>query len=162
MSPGQVEVDGTTISYVGPPRATAAGERVDLGNALLMPGLIDLDAVSDIDHALLDSWSSRTVEWSPEYAANGRRHTFDADQRRTVRRFAFAQLIAHGITSAMPIASEVHSEWAESYEDAVAMAEEAEALGLRYFGAREARRTRASAADPARHLPGRRPGDRRP
>ncbi len=37
-----VAIDGETISYVGPAAAAPAGERIDLGDVTLMPGLIDM------------------------------------------------------------------------------------------------------------------------
>ncbi|BDZ51331.1 ethylammeline chlorohydrolase [Frondihabitans sucicola] len=132
----EVVVDGSLITAVGPVGSEATGDEVvDLGNALLLPGLIDLDAVADIDHALLDSWSSaehsRGFSWSADYAESGPRAVFTAEERRTIRRFALAQLLCHGITTCLPIASEVHSDWAESFDDLVALAEEAEVLGIR-------------------------------
>ncbi|GAA3482421.1 chlorohydrolase family protein [Streptomyces yanii] len=136
---GAVLIDGDTIVDVGE-RAELdrhqADERIDLGDAVVTPGLIDLDALTDIDHLILDSWASPELAagftWSTEYFA-APRAVFDAAQRRTVREYALAQLALHGITSYMPIASEVHSDWAETYEDFVAMAEVSTRLGLRAF-----------------------------
>jgi 8-oxoguanine deaminase len=138
---GEVLVDGHVVSAVGRRgRVAVTGEvdeTIDLGDSLLMPGLIDLDAVSDIDHAILDSWQdpagAARLQWSEDYAKGGPRHTLSLDQRRTMRRFALAELLMHGVTTAVPIASEVHSDWAESFEDAVVIAGEAEDLGLRVF-----------------------------
>ena len=135
---GAVLVDEDRIAFVGP-RAEApsgADEVIELGESLLMPGLIDLDALTDIDHLILDSWSdpdhARRLQWSAEYFAR-RRHVFTAAQRRRIREIALVQLALHGITSYMPIASEVHSVWAETADDFLAMAEFSRALGLRGF-----------------------------
>jgi 8-oxoguanine deaminase len=142
---GVVVVDGARVAAVGAAsdqavRDALRGEhdRVDLGRSVVLPGLLDLDAVCDIDHALIDSWQPAELRsrltWSAEWAEHHREHVFSADERRLVRRFALVQLALHGITTCMPIAAETHSDWAESYDDAVAMAEEAEAIGIRMYG----------------------------
>ncbi len=128
------------ISYVGP-RADAPvdgiDEHIELGESLLMPGLIDLDALTDIDHVIIDSWWSKDesarLQWSAEYFAGERRQVFTSAERLEIREYALLQLALHGITSYMPIASEVHSDWAESFDDLVAMAEVSRDIGLRGF-----------------------------
>jgi cytosine/adenosine deaminase-related metal-dependent hydrolase len=136
---GAILVDGTTILDVGTRAAidpASADRTIDLGDAVVLPGLIDLDALTDIDHLILDAWGSpehtASFAWSSEYFGHPR-SVFTAEQRRQVREYALVQLALHGITSYMPIASEVHSDWAETYEDVVAMAEVSSRLGLRGF-----------------------------
>nr|WP_251444546.1 chlorohydrolase family protein [Microbacterium sp. USTB-Y] len=135
---GAVVIEGERIAFVGP-RAEAPRDverTMELGESLLMPGLIDLDALTDIDHLILDSWSTaehaRRLQWSADYLLR-RRHVFDTAQRRRIREIALVQLALHGITSYMPIASEVHSVWAETADDFLAMAEYSRTLGLRGF-----------------------------
>ncbi|WES63112.1 chlorohydrolase family protein [Microbacter sp. GSS18] len=133
---GDVIVAGDQIAEVRPSRGEDVD--IDLGDAVLLPGFIDLDALSDIDHAILDSWHSpsdaRRLQWSSRHAADPeRQHVLTSGERAMMRRYAFAQLLLHGVTTAMPIASEVHSEWAETFEDALQMAQEAQDLGLRVF-----------------------------
>ncbi|MDQ4212413.1 chlorohydrolase family protein [Microbacterium capsulatum] len=135
---GAVLVEGDLIAYVGP-RSEAprdADETVELGESLLMPGLIDLDALTDVDHLILDSWSTaeeaRRLQWSADYF-DRRRHVFSEQERRRICEIGLVQLALHGITSYMPIASEVHSAWAESAEDFLAMAEFSRTIGLRGF-----------------------------
>lgn len=136
---GAVAIDDDTIAWVGPAAAAPEhyDERIDLGDSLLMPGLIDLDALTDIDHLILDSWWApehmARLQWSTDYFDNRREHVFTAAERQRVREYAITQLALHGITSFMPIASEVHSEWAESYEDFVAVADYTQRIGLRGF-----------------------------
>ena len=135
---GAVLVDGDTIAWVGAAAAAPpADERIELGESLLMPGLIDLDALTDIDHLILDSWGdaahSARLQWSAEYFDHRRRHVFTAEERRRVREYALVQLALHGITAFMPIASEIHSEWAESADDFIAVAELTRSIGLRGF-----------------------------
>lgn len=126
---------GDTIVHVGGPWRGPVDEEIDATGALVMPGLIDLDALTDIDHCILDSWTDMgDVVWSAEYATRSR-HVFDAAERSQVREYALAQLARHGVTTYLPIASEVHSEWAESAEDWIAVAEITQRLGLRgYLG----------------------------
>ena len=139
---GAVLVDDGRIVAVGPASefagaSTAVDECIALGESLLMPGLIDLDALADIDHLILDSWSdapeSARLEWSASYFTDGRHDVLDAAERSTMRRYALTQLALHGITSFMPIASEVHSAWAETHDDLADVARIASELGLRAF-----------------------------
>jgi 8-oxoguanine deaminase len=128
---------GEEIIYVGHDWDGDADEVVDCSGSLVMPGLIDLNALADIDHCLLDSWRDHDVvsyNWSPGYARSPVA-VFDRDERATVREFAVAQLARHGITTFMPIASEVHSEWAETYGDFVDVSAIARRIGVRgYMG----------------------------
>lgn len=136
---GAVLVDDDRIAWVGRADEAPSGadERIELGRGLLMPGLIDLDALTDVDHLIIDSWwrgdHMARLQWSADYFRNRRRHVFTPEERRRVREYALVQLALHGITSYMPIASEVHSAWAESYDDFVAMAEVSRRIGLRGF-----------------------------
>lgn len=135
---GHVVVDGPRIVGVGPgpgPGPELTGERFDLGEALLMPGLIDLDALTDIDHLILDNWldpvDARAATGAAAYWAGDPQPALTAEQREVMRRFALAQLALHGITSYMPIAAEVHTGWAEDVEDLRRMGEISREIGLR-------------------------------
>ncbi|MFH8727749.1 chlorohydrolase family protein [Streptomyces termitum] len=133
---GQVVYEDTRIVHVGHGYDPAACDRVvDAGRALVGPGFIDLDALADIDHALLDTWHAddRGLQWSEEYALRGPRAVFDAEEREFVRSYALAHLIRNGITTAMPIAAETHSDWAETYDDMARAADAAARLGLRVY-----------------------------
>lgn len=136
----EVEYEGDRVTYVGPRRGSDTADHVlELGNALVLPGFIDLNAICDIDHALLDSWVdpglARGHQWSAAYFREGRRHVFTAEERAVIREYALAQLLLGGVTTAMPIASEVHSEWAETCDDMIALGAAAQRLGIRgYLG----------------------------
>ncbi len=116
--------------------AARADEVIDLGESLLMPGLIDLEGLVDIDHLLLDSWWSpeheARLEWSASYAETPR-EVLEPGERSTLRRYGLVQLILHGITSAMPISSEIHGAWAETHDDLLDTARTASELGIRVF-----------------------------
>ncbi|MFE7189537.1 chlorohydrolase family protein [Kitasatospora sp. NPDC057541] len=136
---GEVVWEDDVIVHVGRGYAGPVDVDLDLGDSLVMPGLIDLDALTDIDHLVLDSWQgpglNGALQWSRDYFDHRRHDVLTSDERRTVREFALAQLALHGITTYMPIASEVHSSWAEPYDELVAMAETSRRIGLRgYLG----------------------------
>ena len=131
----EVVYRGDTIVHVGWGWSGPVGEEIDASGSLVLPGLIDLDALTDIDHCLLDSWAEKgDFAWSAHYARRSR-HVFDQRERAVVREFAIAQLARHGVTTFMPIASEVHSEWAESFTDFRDVADITQRVGLRgYLG----------------------------
>ncbi|GAA2412290.1 amidohydrolase family protein [Nonomuraea africana] len=132
---GCVVYSGDSIVHVGPSYEGPADEVIDAGEAIVGPGFIDLDALSDIDHALIDTWhaSSDGLTWSAEYAAGRRAAVFPLEETLFMREYALTQLIRNGITTAMPIAAETHSAWAESYEEFAGIAEIAGRLGLRMY-----------------------------
>ncbi|MFJ6418850.1 chlorohydrolase family protein [Paeniglutamicibacter sp. NPDC091659] len=132
---GAVLVRGARIEWVGPAEdAPAAGQRIELGESLLMPGLIDLEGLADIDHIVLDSWidGDTALLWSRDYAPRAV-NALGAEDRSRMRLYAVAQLALHGITSFMPIASEVHTAWSETHDDAMDLVAAARAVGLRGF-----------------------------
>ncbi|MEV5614143.1 chlorohydrolase family protein, partial [Streptomyces sp. NPDC052225] len=136
---GEVVWQDDTVVYVGPRYEGDVDQERDLGESLVMPGLIDLDALTDVDHLVLDSWAGPErgpgLQWSAEYFAHRRHDVFTPSERSTIRAYALAQLALHGITTFMPIASEVHSRWAEPYDELVDMARTARRIGLRgYLG----------------------------
>ncbi|WP_426998274.1 chlorohydrolase family protein [Pseudarthrobacter sp. N5] len=132
-----VVYEDDTIVFVGSGFDWPVDHQEDLGQALLMPGLIDLDALTDIDHLILDSWSgpelSSGYQWSEDYFRNRRGNVFTPEERQQIREYALIQLILHGVTTYMPIASEVHSDWAEPFDELVGMAESSRSLGLRAY-----------------------------
>ncbi|MGI6878586.1 chlorohydrolase family protein [Microbacterium sp. gxy059] len=129
---------GAEIVFAGHGYTGEVDEEVDARGSLVMPGLIDLDALTDIDHCLLDSWGDREetggFNWSPEYAADPT-GALTQEERALMREYALAQLARHGVTTYMPIASEVHAQWAETCRDFADVAEVTQRLGLRgYMG----------------------------
>lgn len=136
---GMVVVEDDIIIHVGAEYDGDVDECIELGQCLLTPGLIDLDALTDIDHLILDSWASPDLApahiWSQEYFDTGRHDVCTPEERQTLREFALVQLALHGVTTYMPIASEIHSSWAETHDELVGMSETSRRLGLRgYLG----------------------------
>jgi cytosine/adenosine deaminase-related metal-dependent hydrolase len=134
---GNVVCNGGRIVFVGHGYQGWTDETIDLGHAILSPGFIDLDALADIDHALIDSWhapeTATGLEWSEDYFHNRRHDVFPPEDVAFRREFALSQLIRNGITTAMPIAAETHNSWAETYEDMASVADIAARLGLRMY-----------------------------
>ena len=134
-----VLVEDDRIAYAGAAVAApgAYDERIDLGASVILPGFIDLDALADIDHLILDSWGDDETDarqrWSLDYFTHRRHDVLDPDERHAMRKYALIQLVLHGITTCMPIASEVHSGWAETHDDLLDVATTARDLGLRTF-----------------------------
>lgn len=134
---GQVAFEGNRIVYVGRKFEGTADRIIDAGEAILTPGFIDLDALADIDHAILDTWhgpsTANGLEWSEDYFNHRRHDVFAPDDRDFRHEFAFVQLLRNGITTAMPIGGEMHNEWCETYEEWAAAAATAGRLGIRMY-----------------------------
>lgn len=134
---GEVVYAGDTIIHVGHGYAGQVDQVIDAGEAVISPGFIDMDALSDIDHAILDCWGgperSRNLQWSEDYFSHRRREVFSREEEAFKRRFALTQLIAHGITTAMPIAAETYKEWAETYDEFADIVDIIGDLGIRMY-----------------------------
>ena len=134
---GEVVYAGNEILFVGHGYPEAVDQVIDGGLAVISPGLIDLDALADIDHAILDTWNAPAVDpglqWSADYFQHRRHDLFTLEEEIFKRRYALVQLILNGITTAMPIAAETYKGWAEGYDEFAAVAQIAGELGLRMY-----------------------------
>jgi cytosine/adenosine deaminase-related metal-dependent hydrolase len=134
---GEVVIDADRILYVGPRFDGAVARRVNLGEVLICPGLIDLDALSDLDTTVLGvdcgpAWAKGRV-WPESYVLRGPYDMYSPDELAFQKRFSFAQLLCNGITSALPIASLFYRAWGETVAEFEAAAEAAGDLGLRVW-----------------------------
>ncbi len=133
---GSILIEGDRVVHVGPvPDAPA--ERVDYGEAILSPGFVDLDALSDLDTTILGydnfpAWRKGRV-WPESYVERGPYEMYAPEELAFQKRFAFADLIRNGITTALPIASLFYREWGETVAEFEAAADAAEELGLRVY-----------------------------
>ena len=133
---GEVVFQGDRILFVGRNYPGAVAARIDYGDAILSPGFIDLDALSDIDTTVLaydnqPSWQKGRV-WPRDYMDRAY-EMYSPEELAFQKRYAFAQLIRNGITTALPIASLFYREWGETDAEFTAAADAAHDLGLRVY-----------------------------
>ena len=134
---GELVFEGGAIIFVGHGFPGEVAETHDFGNALIGPGFVDLDALSDLDTTILAYDNQPAVRkgriWPRSYIDAGPFEMYSPEELRFQKRHAFAGLIRNGITTALPIASLFYREWGETYAEFAAAAEEAAALGLRVY-----------------------------
>lgn len=134
---GEVVYKDDTIIYVGHNYEGEVDEVIDGGNSIISPGFIDLDALGDIDHALIFEEISpdmrKGLYWAEEYFDNDRKEWMSPEEEAFKSLYAYSQLIMHGVTTAMPITSVNYKKCAETYEEIVAAAHHAGKLGLRVY-----------------------------
>lgn len=134
---GEVVIEGDRVIFAGHDFPGEVARRIDMGAALISPGLIDLDALSDLDTTVLGidhfpSWKKGRV-WPLSYVRAGPYEMYTPGELAFQKRFAFGQLLLNGITTAAPIASLFYREWGETVAEFDAAADAAGDLGLRVF-----------------------------
>jgi len=134
---GEVVLENGEILFVGHRFSGEVARRIDFGNALISPGLIDLDALSDLDTTVLGidnhpGWTKGRV-WPRTYVDAGPYEMYSQNELAFQKRFAFGQLLLNGITTAAPIASLFYREWGETIGEFDAAADAAGELGLRVY-----------------------------
>lgn len=134
---GEVVFENGEILFVGHGFQGEVARRIDFGNALISPGLIDLDALSDLDTTILGidhhpGWAKGRV-WPRSYVESGPYEMYSQEELAFQKRFAFSQLLLNGITTAAPIASLFYREWGETVAEFDAAADAAGELGLRVY-----------------------------
>ena len=134
---GEVVFEDDRIVFVGRSFTGHVDRTVDYGRALISPGLIDLDALGDLDSGVLAVDNGSKLEmgrlWSEDYLHSGSRETYTLDEEWFKYRYAFTRLIRNGITTALPITSMYYREWAEHYDEFAGVAAIAIDLGLRVY-----------------------------
>lgn len=133
---GEVVIDHDRVLWVGHDFDGDLAARYDMGEALIGPGFVDLDALSDLDTTVLamdnqPGWKKGRV-WPSAYAARAY-EIYSPEELAFQKRYAFAQLLLNGITSALPIASLFYRAWGETVAEFEAAASAAEDLGLRVW-----------------------------
>jgi cytosine/adenosine deaminase-related metal-dependent hydrolase len=134
---GQVVFVGDRVRFVGRNFPGEVARRIDYGEALIGPGFIDLDALSDLDTTILGfdnqpGWAKGRV-WPKTYMDRGPFEMYSDDELIFQKRYAFVQLIRNGITTALPIASLFYREWGETWAEFEGAATAAAELGLRVY-----------------------------
>ncbi|AVO38523.1 chlorohydrolase family protein [Pukyongiella litopenaei] len=134
---GEVVIDGDTVIHAGNRFGGDVAARFDMGEALVAPGFVDLDALSDLDTTLLayDNWPGERKGrvWPRSYVERGPYEMYTPGELAFQKRYAFAQLLLNGITTAAPIASLFYREWGETAAEFEAAARAAQDLGLRVW-----------------------------
>jgi len=133
---GEVVIENDRITWVGHRFEGDVAARYDMGEALIGPGFVDLDALSDLDTTVLamdnqPGWKKGRV-WPADYAARAY-EMYTPEELAFQKRYAFAQLLLNGITSALPIASLFYRAWGETVAEFEAAGIAAEELGLRVW-----------------------------
>lgn len=127
-------VEGDHVLFVGYDYPEPVDRSIDAGHAIVSPGLIDLIALVDIDHGLIDGAVPRQA--ADHFEVNQRFRTVDAFDRKfwqIKQRMSVAQLIMNGTTTGMPIAGDLFRGWAETYEEFEDLAQTAIELGMRMY-----------------------------
>jgi cytosine/adenosine deaminase-related metal-dependent hydrolase len=134
---GEVVYEDDTIVFVGHNYAEPVDQVIDAGLSIVSPGFIDLDALADIDHAVLDSWVDPERDlgllWSADYFRQKRHDVFTRQEEAFKHRYALSHLALNGITTFMPIAGEYYKRWCETYDEWADVVEIAGELGLRGY-----------------------------
>ncbi|WP_026957402.1 chlorohydrolase family protein [Aliagarivorans taiwanensis] len=131
---GEVVFEDGKVIFVGYDYDGHVDKVEELGNVLIGPGFIDLDAIVDLDSTVLGfdnhpGWKKGRVP-SAQWA---RRETYSPAQLAFNKRYAFNMLLLNGITTAMPITSILYREWAETYDEFIVAADIAEETGIRAY-----------------------------
>jgi len=133
----EIVFEHNKIVYLGPRFEGEVARRVDFGKALISPGLIDLDALSDLDTYLLvqdnqPGWAKGRL-WPRSYLERGPYEMYSEEELAFQKRFSFGLLLLNGITTAAPVASLYYRQWAETVAEFEAAVQAAAELGLRVF-----------------------------
>ena len=134
---GEIVFEDGEVLFVGHGFPGEVARRIDCGEALIGPGFVDCDALSDLDTTILaydnqPAWKKGRV-WPRSYLEAGPYEMYSREELAFQKRHAFATLIRNGITTALPIASLFYRAWGETAEEFEDAAEAAAALGLRAY-----------------------------
>ena len=134
---GEVVFQADRVRFVGHGYRGVVDHSIDAGDAIVGPGFVDVNALADIDHGILDTWPGPDLMtahvWSADYFHHRRCAVFGPDEERFQRRYALIQLLLNGTTTAMPIAAETYREWCETEEQLADVVDIAGELGLRMY-----------------------------
>lgn len=132
---GEVVFEGNTILYCGPHYPFPCDREIDGTGTIVSPGFIDLDALVDIDHGILDVAVRRSEEdrFQLDMRLSRTTDVFGREYWQTKQRLSFAQLLSNGITTGMPIAGDLFRGWAETSEEMADGASIAAEIGIRMY-----------------------------
>ncbi|EOY3722700.1 TPA: amidohydrolase family protein [Klebsiella michiganensis] len=129
---GEVVYQGDKILFVGHDYPGPVDEEIHVGNSLVGPGFIDLDALGDLDTTVL-AFDNQPGWQKGRIVANDwrRRDLYTREQLDFAKCYAYSQLLRNGITSFAPITSILYRQWAEDFDEYLYAADVAESLGAR-------------------------------
>ena len=134
---GEIVFEDGVITFIGRNYPGEVAERRNYGNALIGPGFIDLDALSDLDTTILGYDNQPAAKkgrvWPQSYLEAGPYEMYSREELAFQKAYAFASLIRNGITTALPIASLLYRAWGETVEEFTDAAHAAAELGLRVY-----------------------------
>lgn len=134
---GEIVFENGEVIFVGHGFEGEVARRIDYGEALISPGFIDLDALSDLDTTVFSydnqpDWKKGRT-WPQSYMDRGPFEMYTPEELVFQKRHAFSRLIRNGITTALPIASLYYREWGETFDEFAGAADAAGELGLRVY-----------------------------
>ncbi|WID99192.1 amidohydrolase family protein [Bosea vestrisii] len=134
---GEIVFEDGEVVFIGHRFPGEVARRIDYGNAVIGPGFVDLDALSDLDTTILaydnqPAWKKGRV-WPRSYLEAGPYEMYSREELAFQKKHAFATLIRNGITTALPIASLFYRAWGETVQEFKDAAEAAASLGLRAY-----------------------------
>jgi 8-oxoguanine deaminase len=134
---GELVYEDDRVLFVGHDYPEPVDHTCDYGDALVGPGFVDLDALADVDHGVIDTFQpaelAKGLTWSEAYFRERRHDVFSREEEAFQRRYALAQLLLNGITTAVPIAAETHKGWAETFDQWADVVDAAGDLGIRMY-----------------------------
>lgn len=131
---GEVVFEGDKIIFTGFDFPGEVEQTIDAGYSIVSPGFIDLDALCDIDHSILDVAVHKNPYSGSIPNELYRNHDFFSREEKAIKRkLSIIQLIQNGTTTAMPIAGDFLIGWDETYEEFADAAQIASDLGLRMY-----------------------------
>jgi len=137
LEDGEVVYTDSRIVFTGHGYSGPVDEEINVGNADVGPGFVDLDALFDLDSTVLGvdnhpGWAKARV-WASTYVERGPRDVYSAVEEDFGHEYAMVQLLLNGVTTALPIRSILYREWAETYEENARAADIAARLGIRMY-----------------------------
>ena len=132
---GEVIYEKDKILSVGKRTDQPADELIDATGHIVSPGFIDLDALVDFDHGILDVVVNPDEKKGFHMNADRfrTRDYLSREDNQLKSRLSFAQLIRNGITTGMPIAGDGLRSWAETYEEMADNVQIAKEIGIRMY-----------------------------
>ncbi|MCU0899212.1 MAG: chlorohydrolase family protein [Cypionkella sp.] len=130
---GEMVIDAGKVVSIGPRGTLPGGEGLDLGEALIAPGFVDLNALADVDTTILGFGGMPVADAKSvrEGHVAAARDLLTTQQMVMAARGAFCQLLLSGVTTALPVTSLLFRKWAENAAEFEAVAALSDELGLR-------------------------------